>query len=120
MNKIIGMILSAIFGLFFMAAGIAGVALEYKTPPVHTTHLFGFLFLLLLGATLVPWVGALIFGRLKDGIELAGPYFPTFGRRASQGEVAVAPTHAATPAPHVDRGEGSEVGADVMPGEGPS
>jgi hypothetical protein len=104
MNRILILLLSAIFGLFFLAFGVVGVALEYRTPPVHTTHLGGFLFMVLLGAVIVPGVGPLIFARLKDGVGLAGPYIPTFGRRASQGEVAIAPTTPAKP--------------DAMPGEG--
>jgi hypothetical protein len=102
MNRIVGLILSAVFGLFFLAAGVAGVALEYRTPPVHTTHLFAFLFLVLLGASLFPWVGPLVFARIKDSAGLAGQYLPAFGRRASQGEGVVA-------APQKP---------DAMPGEG--
>jgi hypothetical protein len=91
MNKIILLILSAIFGLFFLAFGVYGVVMEFKVPPMHPTHLFVFCFFILLGASLFPWIGAVIFGRIKDGLALAGPYIPTFGRRASQGEIAVTP-----------------------------
>jgi hypothetical protein len=104
MNRILVLLLTVVFGLFFLAAGVAGVALEYRTPPVHTTHLFAFLFLVLLGAVLMPGVGTIIFARLKDGAALAEDFVPHAGRRASQGEVAIAPTTPAKP--------------DAMPGEG--
>lgn len=94
MNKIIALLLAVIFGLFFLAFGVIGVAMEFKVPPPHTTHLFLFGFFILLGATLIPGIGNLIFGRLKDGEQLARPYVPIFGRRMSQGEVEVP---AATP-----------------------
>lgn len=97
MNKVVVLILTAIFGLFFLAFGVYGVVLEFKVPPVHTTHLAFFLFLILLGSVLMPGVGTIIFGKLKDGVDLAGPYFPTFGRRASQGEIAVTPPPASAP-----------------------
>jgi hypothetical protein len=109
MNRIVGLLLSAVFGLFFLAAGVAGVALEYRTPPVHTTHLFAFLFLVLLGASLFPWVGPLVFARIKDSAGLAGQYLPTFGRRASQGEVVAAPPASPVVPP---------AQPDAMPGEG--
>jgi ABC-type thiamin/hydroxymethylpyrimidine transport system permease subunit len=101
MNKLIVLFLSAVFGLFFLAFGVYGTVLEFKVPPVHTTHLGIFIFLILLGSVIMPGVGTIIFAKIKDGVGLAGPYLPTFGRRASQGEVAVAP-----PSP------------DAMPGEG--
>jgi hypothetical protein len=102
MNKVLVLILSAIFGLFFLAFGVYGVAMEFKTPPLHTVHLFVFGFLILLGAVLIPGVGPIIFARLKDNVGLAAPLLPAFGRRASQGEVAIA-------APKT---------RDSMPGEG--
>lgn len=91
MNKVLGLVLTAVFGLFFLAFGVYGVAMEYHGTTVHTSHLIGFLFLVLLGASIFPGVGGVIFARLKDGVGLAGPYLPTFGRRASQGEVMVPP-----------------------------
>lgn len=103
MNKIVVLILTAVFGLFFLAFGVYGVALEFKAPPVHTVHLFLFLFCILFGAVLMPGVGTVIFAKLKDSAELAGPYLPRFGRRASQGEIAVEP---------------AKKTEDVMPGEG--
>lgn len=95
MNKILVLLLTTIFGLFFLAFGVAGVALEYKTPPLHTVHLFVFGFFILLGAVLMPGVGTIIFAKLKDGNAIAHEWAPTFGRRASQGEIAVAPAPAA-------------------------
>jgi hypothetical protein len=94
-NDVVVLILTALFGCFFLAFGVYGVAMEFKTPPLHTVHLFFFGFAILFGAILMPGVGTIIFGRLKDGVGLAEPFLPRFGRRASQGEVAVA---SATPA----------------------
>ena len=94
MNKILVLILTAIFGLFFLALGVYGVAMEFKSPPLHTIHLSFFLFFVLLGAVLMPGVGSIVFARLKDGVDLAGPFIPRFGRRASQGEIAIAPAPA--------------------------
>lgn len=91
MNKVLVAILSAVFGLFFLAFGVYGVAMEYRGAAVHTSRLIGFLFLVLLGASIFPGIGGVIFSRLKDGVGLAGPYLPTFGRRASQGEVMIEP-----------------------------
>jgi hypothetical protein len=98
MNKIVVLILTAVFGLFFLAFGVYGTVLEFKVPPVHTVHLGLFVFFILLGAVLMPGVGTVIFGRLKDGVELAGPYLPRFGRRASQGEISALEDAAPRPA----------------------
>jgi hypothetical protein len=105
MNKVVVLILTAVFGLFFLAFGVYGVAMEFKSPPLHTVHLFFFGFSILFGAVLIPGVGPIIFGRLKDSVALGEPFLPRFGRRSSQGEVAVV-----RPARHTDRGEGDEVG----------
>jgi glycerol uptake facilitator-like aquaporin len=92
MNKIVGTILSTMFGLAFLVAAFYGVATEYKSTPVHTTHLVLFLLLGLLGASLIPWVGQLIVDRVRAGVGLAGDYADhRSGRRASQGEVTMAP-----------------------------
>lgn len=106
MNKIVVLILTAVFGLFFLAFGVYGTVLEFRSPPLHTVHLAFFLFFILFGAVLMPGVGTIIFARLKDGVALAEPFVPRFGRRASQGEIAVAPPEKPKP--------------DVMPGEGPT
>lgn len=98
MNKIVVLIATILFGLFFLAFGVAGVALEYQTPPVHTSHLVGFLALILLGAILMPGVGAVIFGRLKDGVSLAADVAPRFGgRRDYDPQIPVAPVAPVTP-----------------------
>jgi hypothetical protein len=110
MNKVVVLILTAVFGLFFLAFGVYGTVLEFKAPPVHTVHLAFFLFLVLLGAVTMPGVGTIIFARLKDGLGLATPFIPTFGRRASQGEIAVV-----RPVRRTDRGEGDEVGGAPDP-----
>jgi ABC-type thiamin/hydroxymethylpyrimidine transport system permease subunit len=104
MNKIVVLILTAIFGLFFLAFGVYGTVVEFRTPPLHTVHLAFFLFFILFGAVLMPGVGTIIFAKLKDSAALARDMAPTFGRRASQGEVAIAPPEKPKP--------------DVMPGEG--
>src|SRR5689334_12558832 len=91
MNKLVVLILTVVFGLFFLAFGVYGTVLEFKAPPVHTVHLAFFLFFILLGASLFPGVGQLILSRLRDGADIAGPYLPRFGRRASQGEIVAPP-----------------------------
>ena len=83
MNKAMLLLVTIIFGLFFLAFGVYGTVLEFKTPPVNTIHLAFFLFLVLLGSVTMPGVGTIIFSKLKDVGGLAGPYLPTFGRRAS-------------------------------------
>lgn len=91
MNKIVVLILTAVFGLFFLAFGVYGTVVEFKSPPLHTVHLAFFLFFILFGAVLMPGVGTVIFAKLRDSAELARDVAPTFGRRASQGEIAIAP-----------------------------
>jgi hypothetical protein len=103
MNKIVVLILTAVFGLFFLAFGVYGTVVEFKSPPLHTVHLAFFLFFILFGAVLMPGVGVVIFGKLRDSVGLAREIAPTFGRRASQGEIAVG---------------SPEKKPDVMPGEG--
>lgn len=98
MNKIVVLIATILFGLFFLALGVSGVALEYQTPPVHTTHLVGFLALILLGAVMMPGVGVIIFGKLKDGVSLAADVAPRFGgRRDYDPQIPVAPVAPVTP-----------------------
>jgi ABC-type thiamin/hydroxymethylpyrimidine transport system permease subunit len=106
MNRIVVLILTAVFGLFFLAFGVYGTVVEFRSPPLHTVHLAFFLFFILFGAVLMPGVGTVIFAKLRDSAELARDVAPTFGRRASQGEIALAPPAAEKPKP------------DVMPGEG--
>jgi hypothetical protein len=107
LNRVVVLILTAIFGLFFLAFGVYGVAMEMKAPPLHTTHLFFFGFMVLLGAVLMPGVGTIIFARLKDGVGLAEPFIPRFGRREKSGEVvaaAPAPVGVAAPSAPVPSG----------------
>lgn len=93
------LIMATIFGLFFMALGVVGVALEYQTPPVHMMHLGAFLFSILLGSMLVPGVGALIMGRLVNVIALAGDARRAtgFGRRSGEIDRPTSSTPPSTP-----------------------
>jgi hypothetical protein len=99
MNRIVVLAFTILFGLFFLALGVSGVALEYQTPPVHTTHLVGFLALILLGAIMMPGVGAVIFAKLRDGVTLAADVAPRFGgRRDYDPQIPVVPVTPAAPA----------------------
>jgi hypothetical protein len=92
--KLLGTIL---VGLLFMAGGILGIVAEYQVPPVHTTHLFGFISVTILGALILPGIGGAVLIAAKAGAGVAGQLAPVFGRRSSQGEIDLSSTPSIIP-----------------------
>lgn len=76
-----------VVGMFFMLGGFALLVFEVTHPPTHTTHVVLFAAFAVLGALMLPAISGVVIRAAKSGLEVAGPYLPTFGRRANSGEL---------------------------------
>jgi hypothetical protein len=99
----IHLVIQTIAGLALMSWGGLNAHWELHRNPRSVTLILVFIGILILGALVLPSIGAVLLAAAKGGIDVADPLLPHFGRREAAGEVSVAPKSAPT---------------DVMPGEG--
>ncbi len=83
---VVTMVASVLVGLLFLIGGAAGMAYELTHPPTHTTHIWIFFVSAVFGALMLPGIGGVMLRTAKQGLDVAGPYLPNFGRRANSGE----------------------------------
>jgi hypothetical protein len=79
LKAVLDIIAGTLVGLVMFLGGGALLAYEITHPPVHTTHLFLWTSIGMLGALVLA--KKQLVGAAKAGIAVAGPYLP-FGRRA--------------------------------------
>jgi hypothetical protein len=79
LKAVLDLIAGTLVGLVLFLGGAALLVYEIRHPPTHTSHLFLFTSIGMLGALMLA--KKQLIGAAKAGIAVASPYLP-FGRRA--------------------------------------